>query len=75
MSRKLQNIASRSGTRKDSPERVKKMQRVRRIEERQINLNAEQKRAVETLDGPLLIVAGPGTGKTQLLSISDLFRQ
>ncbi len=31
-------------------------------------LNAEQKRAVETIDGPLLVVAGPGTGKTQLLS-------
>ena len=31
-------------------------------------LNAEQKRAVDSLDGPLLVVAGPGTGKTQLLS-------
>lgn len=31
-------------------------------------LNAAQKRAVDTIDGPLLVVAGPGTGKTQLLS-------
>jgi len=31
-------------------------------------LNKEQKEALETLDGPVLIVAGPGTGKTQLLS-------
>lgn len=31
-------------------------------------LNAEQKAAVEYLDGPLLVLAGPGTGKTQLLS-------
>lgn len=31
-------------------------------------LNAEQKSAVEYLDGPLLVLAGPGTGKTQLLS-------
>lgn len=31
-------------------------------------LNGEQREAVETLDGPLLVVAGPGTGKTQLLS-------
>ena len=33
-----------------------------------INLNKEQKEAVEALDGPLLITAGPGTGKTHLLS-------
>lgn len=32
-------------------------------------LNKEQKEAVETLDGPVLVVAGPGTGKTQLLSV------
>ncbi len=31
-------------------------------------LNKEQKEAVLALNGPVLIVAGPGTGKTQLLS-------
>lgn len=31
-------------------------------------LNPAQKQAVETIDGPLLVIAGPGTGKTQLLS-------
>lgn len=31
-------------------------------------LNNQQKAAVEYLDGPLLVLAGPGTGKTQLLS-------
>ena len=31
-------------------------------------LNDEQKRAVDSLDGPLLVIAGPGTGKTQLLA-------
>lgn len=33
-----------------------------------MNLNKNQKRAVEYLAGPLLVLAGPGTGKTQLLS-------
>ena len=32
-------------------------------------LNPEQRKAVECLDGPLLVIAGPGTGKTQLLSL------
>ena len=30
-------------------------------------LNAAQKQAVDAIDGPVLVVAGPGTGKTQLL--------
>ncbi len=33
-----------------------------------MGLNQEQQAAVEYLDGPLLVLAGPGTGKTQLLS-------
>ena len=31
-------------------------------------LNAEQKRAVDTIDGPVMVIAGPGTGKTQILA-------
>jgi len=31
-------------------------------------LNTAQKRAVDAVYGPVLVVAGPGTGKTQLLS-------
>lgn len=32
-------------------------------------LNSKQKEAVDYLDGPLLVLAGPGTGKTELLSV------
>jgi DNA helicase-2/ATP-dependent DNA helicase PcrA len=32
-------------------------------------LNAAQKQAVDQIDGPVLVVAGPGTGKTELLSV------
>ncbi len=33
------------------------------------NLNEQQRAAVDHIDGPLLVIAGPGTGKTQLLSV------
>ncbi len=32
-------------------------------------LNLAQRQAVDTIDGPVLVIAGPGTGKTQLLSL------
>ena len=32
-------------------------------------LNIAQKEAVDTIDGPVMVVAGPGTGKTQVLSL------
>ena len=32
------------------------------------NLNERQKLAVDALEGPVMVIAGPGTGKTQILS-------
>lgn len=37
-------------------------------EEALAGLNEAQKKAVTTIDGPVLVIAGPGTGKTQLLT-------
>jgi len=37
--------------------------------ERYKELNKQQKIAVDTIDGPLLVVAGPGSGKTEILSL------
>jgi DNA helicase-2/ATP-dependent DNA helicase PcrA len=32
-------------------------------------LNPNQKQAVDSLEGPIMVIAGPGTGKTQVLSL------
>ena len=31
-------------------------------------LNEQQRRAVDAIDGPVMVIAGPGTGKTQILA-------
>lgn len=39
------------------------------FETRHTKLNQRQREAVDTIDGPVMVVAGPGTGKTELLSM------
>lgn len=41
------------------------------------NLNKGQKQAVDAIEGPVMVVAGPGTGKTTLLTlrIANILRQ
>jgi ATP-dependent DNA helicase UvrD/PcrA len=39
------------------------------FEERYKNLNEEQKLAVDALEGPVMVIAGPGTGKTTVLTM------
>lgn len=40
-----------------------------RFEERYKSLNREQKRVVDAIEGPVLVVAGPGSGKTEVLGL------
>lgn len=39
------------------------------FEDRYKALNKAQKKAVDTIDGPVMVIAGPGSGKTELLSL------
>ncbi|HRZ30599.1 MAG TPA: UvrD-helicase domain-containing protein, partial [Candidatus Paceibacterota bacterium] len=39
------------------------------FEEAYKRLNKAQKEAVDTIEGPVMVIAGPGTGKTQILTL------
>ncbi|PJE50689.1 MAG: hypothetical protein COV29_03065 [Candidatus Yanofskybacteria bacterium CG10_big_fil_rev_8_21_14_0_10_36_16] len=41
----------------------------RKFDEYYNKLNAKQKEAVDSIEGPVMVVAGPGTGKTQILTL------
>lgn len=47
------------------------------FEERYKKLNEAQKKAVDMTEGPVLVIAGPGSGKTELLSlrVANILRQ
>lgn len=40
----------------------------RRFEEEYSQLNEKQRQAVDQIEGPVMVIAGPGTGKTQILA-------
>src|SRR5215211_113726 len=39
-----------------------------KFEEEYQRLNVQQRKAVDQIEGPVMVIAGPGTGKTQILS-------
>lgn len=47
---------------------IRREKLLQQFEEEYKRLNEGQRRAVDQVEGPVLVIAGPGTGKTQILS-------
>lgn len=45
------------------------MTSIKNFKQRYKKLNKEQKEAVDAIEGPVLVVSGPGSGKTELISL------
>lgn len=45
------------------------MKQIENFEKEYANLNPEQKKAVDTLQWPVMVIAWPGTGKTQIIGL------
>lgn len=47
---------------------VQREKLLQKFEEEYQRLNEQQRKAVDQIEGPVMVIAGPGTGKTQILS-------
>lgn len=66
----MQNVAHTASGTATKHALAKLVKDASQIFETQYNiLNEAQKRAVDSIDGPVMVVAGPGTGKTQVLAL------
>lgn len=48
---------------------IQKEKLLQKFNEEYNRLNEQQRKAVDQIEGPVMVIAGPGTGKTQILSV------